>query len=123
MCEIHVRRIYQQLLNSKCHIYNNKFFSAKRLTDQKILDPIFDLFSVPCISEQLLYMYIIGILNFSDSLALLKDATLKITLRNYSLKKIVTFSGETKTKTEFDKRRRQHRIDICFTDVCYDFDL
>lgn len=75
-----------------------------------ILDPIFDLFSVHCISEQLLYMYIIGILNFSDSPALLKDETLKITLRNYSLKKIVqghstplTFSGET--KTGFDKKK------------------
>lgn len=76
-------RIYQQLLNIRCNIYNNNFLTAKRLTDQKSLDPIFNLFYFLCISQ----LYIIGILNFSKSPALLKDETLKSTLCNYSLKK------------------------------------
>lgn len=51
-------RIYQQLLNSKCHINNDKFFAAKRLTDQKILDPIYDLYVFFfCISQQYITMH------------------------------------------------------------------
>lgn len=72
-------QIYQQLLYSKCSSYDNKFFVAKRLTDQKIIDPIF-IFYVFHI------YYIIGILNFSKNPTLLKDKTVKSTSHTYSLK-------------------------------------
>lgn len=81
------------------------------MADPKILEPIFDLFPVLCISQ----LCIIWILDLHIP-ALLKDETMKITCVSIHWKKILqghstllTFSSET--KTGFDKRIRQRRID------------
>lgn len=114
---MYLDRIHQQLLNSKCHIYKDIFFTSKGLTDQNILDQIYDI-SVICISQ--LYINYTS-LEFWAS----KRLDIERHMCKYSLKKIVqghstplTSSGET--KTGFETRRRLHRINICFTHVYCD---
>lgn len=65
LCKIYVGRIYQQLHNSKCYIYENIFLLQRGWSiKKKIRSFWFIRFSILCVSQQ----YIIGILNFSWSL-------------------------------------------------------
>lgn len=86
VCEIYVWRIYQKLHNSKCHIYNIFFFCCKEIDRSKKFRSYFWLtrFSVLCISHTTTHNWDVELLKLSR---FIKDKTLKINLRSYSLKK------------------------------------
>lgn len=76
VCEIHVWRIYQQLLNCKA-IFIIINFRRKEIDRSNDFRSYF--WFIFCSLYNFKTIYIIGILNFSNSPALLKDETLKIT--------------------------------------------